>query len=185
MAHGAVTSRLARLLQSELGLHGYAVLYDHGLSGIDPIDRLGKIKAWYGTAYNSKVILADLDIAVVDQESAKVYALVEIEETTDKPKIILGDVLATLLGDSITFQGKRKLQVGEWTTLMVMAHSVQNSHRYRVSYLEGQVNQIKSKLSTTNAVIGNIVVDTFDSETELEHKLRDHLQQALQSHMRK
>lgn len=183
MAHGVVTSRIARLLQQELGQQGYDVLHDHGQLGIDPKDKLGKIKSWYGLTYNSNAILADLDIAVVGQDS-KVFALVEIEETTDKPKVILGDVLATLLGHNITFQGKRNLLVGEWTTLVIMAHSVQHSHQDRLSYLEGQVNRIRSGLSTPNAVIGRIVVDTFDSESQLEHKLRNHIQQALQGHVR-
>jgi len=184
MAHGIITSRLARLLQQELSQHGYDVLYDHGQQGIDPRDKLGKIKAWYGSAYSSKAILADLDIAVVAQDSTKVFVLVEIEETTDKPKVILGDVLATLLGHRITFQGKRNLQVGEWTTLVVMAYSAHQSHRDRVFYLEEQANQIRSRLSTPNAGIGRIVVDTFDVEPQLDHKLRAHIQQALQGHIR-
>ena len=45
MAHGVVTSRLARLLQQELDQHGFDVLYDHGQQGIDPKDNLGKIKS--------------------------------------------------------------------------------------------------------------------------------------------
>jgi hypothetical protein len=183
MTHGKVTSQLAGVLHEWLSPQGYEVLHDHRQDENDPEDRLGKLRSWYGPDYNFNAILTDLDMAVVARGGNKVFVLVEIEETTDKPKVILGDVLATLLGRGIKFQGKRELEVGEWTTLVVMARSSHQSNPDRVRHLSEQLQQIKSGLSTPNAVIGRIVVDTFDAESQLECKLKEQIQQALQGHM--
>jgi hypothetical protein len=43
----------------------------------------------FGKEYKSGALLAFLDIAVVSQDTDKVIALIEIEETTDKPKVLL------------------------------------------------------------------------------------------------
>lgn len=175
MAHGPPTTQVARLLQQDFEPIGLDVLHDHKQMGVDPPDKLGKIRSWFGSIYKSDAMLADLDIAVVSRHTGKVSVLIEIEETTDKPKAILGDVLATLLGNSITFQGKRHLHVGPWTTLVIMTHNTNSSHLNRLLYLEEQSNQLRTHLSTPNASIGRIILDAFQDAAELEHKLRVHI----------
>ena len=61
---------------------------------------------------------------MVRQESGEAVALIEIEESSATPKVLLGDAFATLLGDHITFQGKHALKKGKWTTLIVLVHAV-------------------------------------------------------------
>lgn len=180
MAHGTLTTLVARVLQQDFGSKGFDVFHDHGQKGIDPADKLGKLRSWFGPKYKADVALADLDIAVVSRDTRKVYVLIEIEETTDKPKVILGDVLATLLGDSVVFQGKHNLHVGDWTTLVIIAHHTGQSYLQRIPYLEQQTNELRSHLSTSNALIGRIVLDTFQDEADLEVKLSKHIQEAIE-----
>jgi hypothetical protein len=185
MANGVWTAQVAGILQKEFDKRGFDVLHDHGQKG-DLDNTLGTLRSWFESESDSgstrETALADLDLAVVSRdpnEANKVYALVEIEETTHHPKIILGDIFATLLGDGVIFQGKRPLDVGKWTTLIVLAHSEHNSHRDRIVYLEKQANQLKTYLSTKNASIGQIVLDTFQERADLEVNLRRYIEESL------
>jgi len=179
MARGTLTAQMARILSRADECRGFDVLFDHGQKGTDPPDKLGKIVSWFGSEYKLSARLALLDIAVVLHGSRKVFALIEIEETTDKPKVLLGDVLATLLGDRITFQRKRNLEIGPWTTLIVFACSSEGTHQTRIDLLEKQVNQLRSRLSTPNASIGRIVIDTFRDRLELQDRLKRQVAKAL------
>ena len=178
MAHGELAARMARKLSPKPEFRGYDVLFDHGDKEIDPPDKVGRIVSWFGSEYKRDARLAFLDIAVVSRDSGKVFALIEIEESTSKPKVLLGDVLATLLGDKITFQGKRDLKVGRWTKLIAIAHTNKTA---QIAFLRDQVNQLRPLLSTSNASIGQIVIDTFDNEPELETKLTQAVEHALQT----
>jgi hypothetical protein len=172
MAKGVLTVQAARIFQAEFNPQGFDILYDHGQKGIDSPLMSGKIRAWFGEAYQSETILADLDMAVVQHNKARVYALIEIEETAKKPKVILGDVLATLLGQGIKFQGSRDLQVGKWTTLIVMVHDAHSSQESRLPYLNKQSNYLRENLLTSNASMGQVMIGTFIDYAQLEEKLR-------------
>ena len=179
MSHGTLTMQVARVFQKEFIKEGFDILHDHGQKGIDQQTNLGKLRSWFGTSPKLETILSDLDIAVVLHETEKIYALIEIEETTDKPKVILGDILATLLGEGIVFQGKHNLKVGKYTTMIVMVHVDPPSHINRIIYLEKQTNNIRKKLLTPNSSIGRIVVDDFSGKEQLENKLRQHIKNAI------
>ncbi len=179
MQHGKLTAGVARTLAQKLGPSGFDVLRDHGKTGVDTEDKLGKIRSWFGSTYNVDSILADLDIAVVSKDNNKVYALVEIEETTHKPKVILGDILATLVGEHITFQRERHLNVGEWTMLLVMVHRSKLSHKPRIEYITSQSCYLRTQLATHNASIGTIIVDEFRDLAELQSKIEKHIANAI------
>jgi len=179
MSNGTLTAQVACLLLQEFDQQGFDVLHDHGQKEIDSLDKLGKLRSWFGSALKSETVLADLDIAIVSRHDKKICALIEIEETTDKPKVILGDVLATLLGNGIAFQGRHDLKVGKWTTLIVIVYDAHQSHLDRLAFLAEQANTLKSKLTTPNATIGRIIVDTFTDKMQLEHKLKQHISEAV------
>lgn len=187
MPNGALTMQAARALQPEFSQQGFDILHDHGVRGVDSPLLLGKIRAWHGDMFTSGTILADLDLAVVSHggvvshENERVYALVEIEETSSKPKVILGDVLATLLGQGIRFQGRRDLLVGRWTSFIVMAHAAHPSHPERTAYLSEQSKYLRENLLTPNASIGKVIIDTFLDYAQLEDKLRGHITHAIQN----
>ncbi len=179
MRPGMMTTAIAQALHVELASQKLEVLYGHGQMGIEPAGSLGKLRSWFGEEYKRGALLADLDIAIVLQGTDRVLALIEIEETSNNPKLLIGDVMATLLGDQLTFRDKRHLLVGPWTTLIIVAHIRHTEGHTRIAFLERQVNQIKATLSTPNATIGRVVMDSFQHEDELGSKLRMHVQTAV------
>jgi hypothetical protein len=179
MAKGILTVQAAHAYQEEFNQQGFDILYDHGQRGIDSPLRSGKIRAWFGDTYVPETILADLDMAVVSHNKERVYALIEIEETTRKPKVILGDVLATLLGKGIKFQGQRDLQVGKWTTLIVMMREPNPPQEGRLAFLNKQSNYLRENLLTPNASMGQVMIETFLDYPQLESKLRDAINYAI------
>ena len=172
--HGQLTAKVAQNITPDLTKMGCDVLYDHGSSS----ENVGKIVSWFGDELNREAQLSFLDMAVVEHNSQKVFVLVEIEETTDKPKTLLADVFGTLMGDHITFREKRKLRVGDWTILIVMGKS-DVLHRERNSFLRRTANSIRPALGTANASIKEVVIETFPNESELERMLKEQIDCAL------
>jgi len=175
MSKGTLTSQVAHLLHEEFNPKGFDVLHDHRQTEVDSPDMLGKLRSWFGPDRKNGTGLADLDIAIVSHDEKEIYALVEVEETTDTPKVILGDVLAILLGSGIVFLGEGNLKVGNWTTLIVMVSDKNQTHCARLAFLADQINILKKNLTTPNASIGLIIIDSFTNQEDLEKKLRDHI----------
>lgn len=173
MNNGELTAKIARVLTKKF--EGRAdILFDHGDKAVDGADKVGTISAWYGDTLNRDALLADLDIAVVLPQSNRVLLLIEVEESTANPKTILGDVFAALLGEHFTFQGKRTLDVGEWTTLVVLSHG--NPREDLVTFLADRLSRYKS------AHISEVVIDMFKGESDLETKLTCQVEDALANH---
>ena len=81
MSKGEITVIIA----SNLDIEGYDVFYDHG----DPAnENVGKIAVWYGDDEKPErdTELSQLDIAIVKKGTNKAIVLVEVEETSDRPK---------------------------------------------------------------------------------------------------
>jgi hypothetical protein len=173
MKHGELTTALARHLTTFLKSEGFEILYDHGDTSQDTTGQIGRIVSWFGPEYKSETRLAFLDIAIVSKDMGNAVALIEIEETTDKPKVIIGDVLATLLGDRITFKGERTLDVGPWTTLIVLVKSTGKLHEKRRRFIQKKMNLLKPSLKTRNATIDRIVIRPFEFKGELQGELME------------
>lgn len=178
MPRGELTARVADSLQKEFEKKGFLVIHDHRLGNIETTDNLGKLRTWFGETPKRETLLADLDIAIISTDG-KVVALIEIEETTDKPKVILGDMLAILLGSGISFKDKHDFQIREWTMLIVMSRDRHQSHQLRDEFLSNHINSLKSNLDTPNAKIGRIIVDSFEDEKQLREKLEQHITKAI------
>ena len=161
-SHGALTTKIARKIALDWEERGYKVLYDHDPSN----ENVGKIVSWFGEQYGRGTQLSHIDIAIVEKSSNKVFALIEIEDTADRPKTFIGDVFSILMGEHIGFSGKYQLSVNEDTTLIVLGKS-KVSHEKRNRYLREKVMESKAGLSTGNSVIGNVVIETFADENEL------------------
>lgn len=174
---GILTDQLAKILTKELDQYGIDVLYDHGQQACYP-QNVGEIVSWFGNTYDRKSRLALFDIAIIKRETCKALALIEIEETTDKPKVLIGDVMAILMGDGIKFQGKHDLCIGPWTTLIVLGHYSHSPHLERVQFLEKQMKDLKSGMDTCNAIIGEIVIGLFNNEDDLNAKAKDQIERA-------
>jgi len=155
--HGEITAKIAGILQFE----GYNVLSDHGTAG----EYVGKIVSTLEKDYSRKDELSQLDIAIVEKNSDKVVVLVEIEETSDRPKTILGDIFSVLLGEYICFKGK-DLRIGDFTTLIV-AGVYKTDHKERNQNILDLANKAKASLGTQNARIGKIVIKTYHDAEEM------------------
>ena len=136
--------------------------------------------SWFGSVYRRDAWLAFLDIVVVSRDSEKALVLVEIEEAIATPEKLMTDVLTTLIGDHVTFQSKRELKVGSWTRLVVLSKARKTEARsIRLELLQERLNQIRGQLSTANASIGWVAMDTFQNESDLDAKLSREVEKGL------
>jgi len=157
-AHGALTAEIARNLKCEFD--GYAVYHDHGSSA----EGAQRIVSFFGEKQRH-TLLSFVDIAVVRSQSRKAVALIEIEETEDKPKTILGDAFAVLMGESLSID-EEVLQVGPWTTLIIAVVS-ETLHDKRYDYIAGKVEKARASMGTGNAAIAHIVLGSSPEKTSL------------------
>jgi len=159
--HGEPTALLGKGLKIE----GYDVFYDHDIPG----DHVGNIVSTFGEAYGREEALSQLDIAIVRQGSRKTIVLCEIEETSDRPKTLLGDIFGVLFGEHVFFK-RKELEIGDFTTLIVAGVS-RSEHTKRNQHIQESANKIKTGLGTRNASVGKIVIETYESASELLSKL--------------
>jgi len=172
-SHGELTANMAQKISQDWEERGYKVLYDHGPSN----ENVGKIVSAIKKEYRKEDELSQLDIAIVKQGSNQVAALVEIEETTDKPKTFFGDIFGVLFGEYICFK-RRELHVGDFTTLILVGINKTN-HKGRNEIILEKVNRVKNSMGTQNARIKKVVIKTYSDERELLEKLPLLLDKAL------
>ena len=142
---------------------------------------VGKIVSTLEKDYSRKDELSQLDIAIVEQNSDKIVILVEIEETSDKPKTILGDIFGVLLGEYICFKGK-DLRIGDFTTLIVVGVS-KTDHKQRNQNILDLANKAKASLGTQNARIGKIVIETYQDAEEMSAWLPSLMEKAVKGEL--
>ncbi len=159
--HGPLTAAIG----SQLSFENYAVFYDHGTAS----ENVGKIVSTLKQANGKDDELSQIDLAIVEQNTDKIVALVEIEETSDRPKILLGDIFGVLFGNHIFFK-RRELQVGDFTTLIVIGIS-KTTHLERNQHIQDYANKIKRSLETQNSNIGKILVKIYRDEKEMRADL--------------
>jgi hypothetical protein len=173
-AHGQQTTEAARSISLELNKRGYDVYYDHGKKG----DFVGKIAVSINKELGRIKEISQLDIAVIKKDTNKAIALVEIEETTDNPKKLIGDLFAVLMGSSIHPPRIEKVRVGKWTTLIIIGkgagHDVRNGRILKLA------NKAKSALGTVNSGIGNIVIKSVSENDDLDKILMEEIDEAIQ-----
>ena len=166
-ADGELTGEIGERLVSVFKDHD--VYHDHGTNGCT-------IVSWFGEGLHRDTELSQLDMAIVERGTGRLRALVEIEETSKKPKTMLGDVFGTLFGEHITVQG-RQFDVGEQTALivMLMAPTQKEEDGKRMAYLKHKIEICQSALCTRSHSVGRLVIDTFTDGPDLEQKLQGHI----------
>ena len=192
MLRGAWTAQVARRLSERYDSRGLDVLCAHRDKRASRDEgghvRLGQIVSWISPRFKRHARLAFLDIAVVDQISMRAILPIEVEESKAQPKVVMADLFATLLGDHVTFSaGRRKedLEIGSWTTLSFLARTTgKGSGNMQLQLLAGRLNQVRDRLETPNASIGQIIIETYRDEAELEKKLTSQTEGALNASSR-
>ncbi len=176
-AHGVLTARLAIELRMEYGEKGYDIFHDHRGDVKEDPEYVGKIVSWLLKGTNSRETeLSQLDIAIVEKGSRHTIALIEIEETSGKPKTLLGDAMAALVGQEFQFKGQQ-LRTGAWTTLIIVARATEALYE-RNAYLKQLIGRARSGLRTDNNRIGMTVIEGFSSEADLWPKVRGQVEKA-------
>jgi hypothetical protein len=173
---GSLTSAVAKSIAEKLNPEGYDVYYDHEKNGVFT----GTIAVSIKDDLSQKDEISQLDIAVIERKSQRAIALIEIEETTDNPKKLIGDIFAILMGNSIFLPGKKKvgLAVDKWTILIIIGNSA-GRKKNRNKYIQEKATNAKSVLGTANAKVGDIIIESFSSDADLEKKLMDKIHEAI------
>ena len=171
--HGQLTSDTARSITGELNDLGYDVYYDHGQAA----EFVGKIVVSLDEELTKKKAISQLDIAVIERETNKAIALIEIEETTNNPKTLIGDLVAVLMGNAVYCPGKKKVDVGEWTSLIVIGKG--SGHEEKNRYILDMANLARSALGTSNCRIGKLVIETFMGKEDLGEVLLKQIEAAI------
>jgi hypothetical protein len=165
--HGEITIALGRELSgnSEIVKLGYSVIYDHGKGGDENV---GVTSAWLGDHAEMDNRLSEIDIAIIERITNRAILLIEIEESGDNPKKIIGAAMATLFGDKISSSGLEDLQIGSWTTLLVIAKGEGESHESRTKDIEVRINQISGVSGINKMEIGRIKLALFQTPEEIK-----------------
>ncbi len=172
---GQLTSTTAESIRLEYSKKGYDVYSDHG----EPGPFVGTIVSSIGEAPAMGEELSQLDIAIIGKSTRHAVALIEIEETTDTPKTILGDIFGILMGESVTFSGNSNgWKIGNWTTLIIIGEG--KDHEKRNGHIRDMALRARSAFGTANSKIGDIVIKSFSGHVELKSMLMDQIEQALQ-----
>ena len=139
--HGEITAAIGGELDrsNDLATLGYSVVYDHGKGGEKDV---GVTSAWLGNKAEMDNRLSEIDIAIIERNTNKVILFIEIEESGDNPKKIIGDAMATLLADGISSTSKPNLQIGPWTTLVVLGEGGRGEPRKENPVDRGQNKRI-------------------------------------------
>jgi len=172
-SHGQLTAEIGKSLEFE----GYDVLYDHGVSS----KTVGKIVSYFSDKNERGTQLSYLDIAIVKKNTNQAVALIEIEETANRPKTIIGDIFAFLMGERVVFQGK-ELEVGNSTTLIILGYS-KLQHPKHNQYILEKVEKVKSALETKNCGIRKIVIETYSDKHKLSSLLTSLLNKAFKEEL--
>ena len=169
---GQLTADVAERLAEYYDGKGFDVLHDHGT---DPRNR-GEIIAYFGERPSRKTGLSQLDIAVFERSSEKICALIEVEESSARPKTLLGDVFATLFAEHISFRGKT-LEVCDHASLIVVGKGGE-SDKECVEHLNRQAESISSMMGNTRMRVGRVVIGLFTDGQGLEELLKNKIDEA-------
>jgi hypothetical protein len=172
--HGEITIAIAGELDrsNDLAKLGYSVIYDHGKGS----DRdVGVTSAWLGNKAEMDNRLSEIDITIIERNTNKAILLIEIEESGDNPKKIIGDVMATLLADGISSTIQPNLQIGTWTTLVVLGKGEGENHEKRIRSVEDRISELASSEGFNKLKIGTIKLALFQTQDDLRNIIMDML----------
>jgi hypothetical protein len=171
--HGQGTSAVAQAITPKLNERGYDVYYDHGKKG----DFVGKIAISIDEKLSRENEISQLDIAIIKRGTNKIIALVEIEETTDNPKKLIGDIYTVLMGRSIHLPGRKIVELGKKPTLIIIGMGTRHDERNK--YIVEKANIARSRLGTEISKIGNIVIESVTEKEHLEKILMEQIEEAI------
>jgi hypothetical protein len=172
--HGELIAALGMELSGshELVKNDYMLIYDHGKGSADDV---GVTSAWIGGEKQRDNRLAEIDIVVYEAQSNKARLLIEIEESGDNPKKILGDAMAVLFGEKISMSGGDEFRTGGFTTLLILARGEGDAHIERTRLIEERINTLFRTEGMITMKIGAVQLVLFRHEDDLKPMIIDML----------
>jgi hypothetical protein len=148
---------------------GYSVVYDHGKGGKESV---GVTSAYLGDHAEMDNKLSEIDIAIIERKTNKAILLIEIEESGDNPKKIIGAAMATLLADGLSSKDGQKITVDSGTTQVVLAKGEGVEHKDRIRSMETRIKQLISMEGINkNMKIETIKLELFQDPCDLPEKI--------------
>ena len=173
--HGELTADLGQKISisSDLSALGYSVVYDHGKKGVNDV----RVTSTWIIDEKKKQDnrLSEIDIVIYKEDGNKAILLIEIEESGDNPKKIIGAAMATLFGEKISSSGQEDLQIGGWTTLLVLAKGEGDAHLERTRLIEDRINYLLREEGINKMKIGTVKLVLFQHEDDLKPMIIDML----------
>jgi hypothetical protein len=166
--HGVITERLGEELSGDIEIlrRGYAVVYDHGKKGNNDVR---VTSSWIiDERKKQDNRLSEIDIVIYSKKGNEAIQLIEIEESGDNPKKIIGAAMATLFGEKISSSGQADLQIGRWTTLLVLAKGEGDAHLERTRLIEEKINDLLRVEGINKMKIGGVKLVLFQHEDDLK-----------------
>jgi hypothetical protein len=168
--HGVITNKLGELLDKELSGSGLTVYHDHGPES----EKVGEISAYFGKELHRDNKLAEVDIAILDQQK-KVILLIEVEENDDRPKTVIGDVMSTLFADGIAFKSKQRDMHDDGATLIVRARNSKVGHKERMGEINNRIAQILGNPIINRLKIKKVSMELFQEPNDLKDEIMKEL----------
>jgi hypothetical protein len=179
MARGELTANAANELVKRISNPNIDIFASHKGTHTHPRFQAGNIASWFGNDYSSKSRLSLLDIAVVDRRFDRAIVLVEIEDTSEDPKVALGDAFGFLFGDHVSLKGDRRLSVGGFTRFLILMKGTGREKLERTHYLQTQITMIKKHMNTGNSKLRETSIDIFQDAEILKDKLVSYVEESL------
>jgi hypothetical protein len=136
--HFTSTVEFGIILDAELSPQNKIAIYDHG----DPSNKnVGEITAYYGKELHRDNKLAEIDVAILDDQR-RIILLIEVEENDDRPKPVIGDAVSTLLADGIAFRSKPCTMIDGGASLLLLAKDSKVGHKDRMGEINKRIGQM-------------------------------------------
>jgi hypothetical protein len=162
--HGATTVELGKILDLDLSPQNKIVLYDHG----DPSNNnVGEITAYYGTELHRDNKLAEVDIAILDDQR-RIILLIEVEQYDDKPKTVIGDAVSTLLADGIAFRSKPCTMIDGGATLLLLAKDSKVGHKDRMGEINKRIDQMLGNPTINRLKLKRVKLELFRESEKMK-----------------
>jgi hypothetical protein len=169
--HFTSTVELGKILNAELSRKNKIVLYDHG----DPSNKnVGEITAYYGKKLHRDNKLAEIDVAILDDQR-RIILLIEVEENDDRPKTVIGDAMSTLLADGIAFRSKPCAMIDGGATLLLLAKDSKVGHKDRMGEINNRINQMLGNPIINRLKLKRVKLELFREPEEMTGKILEEL----------
>lgn len=169
-ADGKMTAELGQLLELEISGPEIKVIYDHGDK---QNENVGAISAYYDELRRDTK-LAEIDIAILDKDD-NVILLIEVEESDDRPKTIIGDAMTIFLSDGIAFKGETKKPNSDEIILLILFREPESGHEERNRKIEEKLNGLLSGEIINKLKIIRVKVAPCQTTENMKKKILEEL----------